>query len=239
MKQTKYQQIYNDLSLNIQNGTYQPNTKLPSEHELAEAYGTSRETIRKALNLLSQNGLIQKIKARGSVVLDLNRYEFPVSGLVSFKEISQKMNRSSRTIVHDLEKKLPSKWVSEQLELNDNAKVWHVVRAREIDGEKIILDRDYFPVEFVPELTKTICENSIYDYLENDLGLIVSYAKKEIVVEEADEEDRLYLDLHDYNHVVVVRNYVYLNDTTLIEYTESRHRLDKFRFVDFARREKP
>ncbi|MDO6658487.1 trehalose operon repressor [Anaerobacillus sp. 1_MG-2023] len=238
MKQTKYQQIYNDLSLNIQNGTYQPNTKLPSEHELAEAYGTSRETIRKALNLLSQNGLIQKIKARGSVVLDLNRYEFPVSGLVSFKEISQKMNRSSRTIVHDLEKKLPSKWVSEQLELKDNAQVWHVVRAREIDGEKIILDRDYFPVEFVPELTKTICENSIYDYLENDLGLVVSYAKKEIVVEEADEEDRLYLDLHDYNHVVVVRNYVYLNDTTLIEYTESRHRLDKFRFVDFARREK-
>ncbi|MFK3959735.1 trehalose operon repressor [Pseudalkalibacillus hwajinpoensis] len=238
MKQTKYQQIYNDLSLNIQNGTYQPNTKLPSEHELAEAYGTSRETIRKALNLLSQNGLIQKIKARGSVVLDLNRYEFPVSGLVSFKEISQKMNRSSRTIVHDLEKKLPSKWVSEQLELKDNAQVWHVVRAREIDGEKIILDRDYFPVEFVPELTKTICENSIYDYLENDLGLVVSYAKKEIVVEEADEEDRLYLDLHDYDHVVVVRNYVYLNDTTLIEYTESRHRLDKFRFVDFARREK-
>ncbi|MBF0708006.1 trehalose operon repressor [Alkalihalobacillus hwajinpoensis] len=238
MKQTKYQQIYNDLSLNIQNGTYQPNTKLPSEHELAEAYGTSRETIRKALNLLSQNGLIQKIKARGSVVLDLNRYEFPVSGLVSFKEISQKMNRSSRTIVHDLEKNLPSKWVAEQLELKDNAQVWHVVRAREIDGEKIILDRDYFPVEFVPELTKSICENSIYDYLENDLGLVVSYAKKEIVVEEADEEDRLYLDLHDYNHVVVVRNYVYLNDTTLIEYTESRHRLDKFRFVDFARREK-
>ncbi|QHA91396.1 trehalose operon repressor [Bacillus sp. N1-1] len=238
MKQTKYQQIYNDLSENIRNGTYKPNSKLPSEHDLAEIYGTSRETIRKALNLLSQNGMIQKIKARGSVVLDLSRYEFPVSGLVSFKEISEQMNRSSRTIVHHLEKKLPEEWIREQLELEAGAEVWHVLRAREIEGEKIILDRDFFSAKWVPELTRTICENSIYDYLENDLGLSVSYAKKEIVVEEADEEDRRYLDLHDYKHVVVVRNYVYLNDTTLIEYTESRHRLDKFRFVDFARREK-
>ncbi|MGA9288371.1 MAG: trehalose operon repressor [Anaerobacillus sp.] len=238
MKQTKYQQIYNELSTSIRNGTYKPNSKLPSEHELAETYGTSRETIRKALNLLSQNGMIQKIKARGSVVLDLNRYEFPVSGLVSFKEISENMNQSSRTIVHELEKGVPTSWVKEQLELNEGASVWHVVRAREIDGEKIILDRDYFPVKYVPELTKSICENSIYDFLENDMGMNVSYAKKEIIVEEADEDDRKYLDLKNYDHVVVVRNYVYLDDTTLIEYTESRHRLDKFRFVDFARREK-
>ncbi|MCA0172484.1 trehalose operon repressor [Bacillus sp. RAR_GA_16] len=238
MKQTKYQQIYNELSERILEGTYQPNSKLPSEHELAEAYGTSRETIRKALNLLSQNGMIQKIKARGSVVLDLDRYEFPVSGLVSFKEISQKMNRTSRTIVHHLQKKLPDQWIREQLELEEGKEVWHVIRAREIDGEKIILDRDFFTAKWVPELTKTICENSIYDYLENDLGLSISYAKKDIIVEEANEEDHRYLDLHEYKHVVVVRNYVYLNDTTLFEYTESRHRLDKFRFVDFARREK-
>ncbi|MFP3471467.1 hypothetical protein R0J90_15610, partial [Micrococcus sp. SIMBA_144] len=92
----------------------------------AESYGTSRETIRKALNLLSQNGMMQKIKARGSVVLDLIRYEFPVSGLVSFKEISEQMNRSSRTIVHHLEKKLPEEWIREQLELEAGAEVWHV-----------------------------------------------------------------------------------------------------------------
>lgn len=44
------------------------------------------------------------------------------------------------------------------------------------------------------------------------------------------------MDLQNYTHVVVVRNYVYLEDTTLFQYTESRHRLDKFQFVDFARR---
>ena len=36
--------------------------------------------------------------------------------------------------------------------------------------------------------------------------------------------------------VVVVKSYTYLEDRSLFQYTESRHRTDKFKFVDFARR---
>ena len=39
-----------------------------------------------------------------------------------------------------------------------------------------------------------------------------------------------------YNFVVVVKNYVCLSDGTQFEYTESRHRPDRFVFSDFARR---
>ena len=39
-------------------------------------------------------------------------------------------------------------------------------------------------------------------------------------------------------HVVIVRSLVYLEDTRCFQYSESIHRLDKFRFVDFARRRK-
>ena len=46
----------------------------------------------------------------------------------------------------------------------------------------------------------------------------------------------LNLDLKSYNFVVVVKNYVYLSDGTQFEYTESRHRPDRFVFSDFARR---
>ncbi|HDU1271622.1 TPA: UTRA domain-containing protein, partial [Listeria monocytogenes] len=49
-------------------------------------------------------------------------------------------------------------------------------------------------------------------------------------------EDKKYLALHGDTHVVVVKSTVFLKDTTLFQYTESRHRLDKFRFIDFARR---
>jgi len=45
------------------------------------------------------------------------------------------------------------------------------------------------------------------------------------------------LDLGEYNVVVLVTSYCYLEDATLFRYTGARHQPDKFRFVDFARRE--
>ena len=48
--------------------------------------------------------------------------------------------------------------------------------------------------------------------------------------------DRKYLDLLEHNFVAVITNFVYLDDGTLFEYTESRHRPDKFTFNTFARR---
>ncbi|CAM3038242.1 trehalose operon repressor [Paenibacillus sediminis] len=234
MRENIYLTIYRDYADKIQSGQLKPQTKLPSESELMEEYGISRETVRKALNLLSQNGYIQKIKGKGSFVLDVGRLNFPVSGLVSFKELTKTLGKPSRTIVYETELIKPDHYIKQHLQCSET--VWKVVRAREIEGERIILDKDYFDPNIVPMLTKEITGDSIYDYLEHELKLKISFAKKEISVEQSIDEDRKYMDLHDYLHVVVVRNYVYLEDATLFQYTESRHRLDKFRFIDFARR---
>ncbi|WP_143522307.1 UTRA domain-containing protein, partial [Pseudomonas sp. 2822-17] len=78
--------------------------------------------------------------------------------------------------------------------------------------------------------------NSIYEYIEGELGLTISFAKKEITVEEPTEEDCELLDLEGFSNIVVVKNFVHLEDASIFQYTESRHRPDKFRFVEFARR---
>ncbi|WP_257350538.1 trehalose operon repressor [Pseudalkalibacillus decolorationis] len=236
MIKNKFITIYNDLQEKIESGIYLPDSKLPSEHELTELYDTSRETARKALNLLAQNGFIQKVKGKGSIVLDVGKFNFPVSGLVSFKELTQKLGKQVSTYVHELVLMKPDPFLCRQLNISTEDKVWKVVRTRKIDGERIILDQDYFLESVVPSLTKEICKHSIYDYLENDLQLPISFAKKEITVERATEAVQTRLDLRDYDHTVLVKNFVYLDDARLFQYTESRHRLDKFRFVDFARR---
>ena len=154
----KYLNIYNSIVSKIENKEYQCNDKLPSEKELMVEFNVSRDTIRKSLNMLEQNGYIQKTKGKGSFVLDINKFDFPVSGVVSFKEIASK------------------------------------------------------------------------------LGLKIAYAKTEITVQNATEEDEKYLDLKSFDMVVAVKSYTYLDDTSLFQYTESRHRPDKFVFIDFARR---
>ncbi|MEH7419078.1 trehalose operon repressor [Neobacillus drentensis] len=232
----KYLTIYETIVEQIKNGDLAPQTLLPSENELKEQYNTSRETIRKALNLLSQNGYIQKVRGKGSIVIDISKFDFPVSGLVSFKELASKMGRKPITIVNELSLIKPDGYIRQQLQLGSKDLVWKVVRTREMSGEKIILDKDYLCSKFVPSLTEEICADSIYEYLEKELNLTISFAKKEIIVVEPTDEDRSLLDLEDFHNVVVIKNFVYLDDATLFQYTESRHRPDKFRFVDFARR---
>ncbi|TRM11345.1 trehalose operon repressor [Lentibacillus cibarius] len=232
----KYLTIYYDLVNKIETKQWAESSMLPSEHELTEMYETSRETIRKALNLLAQEGYIQKVRGKGSVVIDVDKFDFPVSGIASFKEMERKLNLSTKTIVNELTLVEADHELKSKLQVKLHDPVWKVVRVREISKEKIILDKDYINHDIVPVLTKEICEDSIYHYLENDLQLHISFARKEIIVEKPTEEDQALLDLEGHSNIVVIKSYVYLDDASLFQYTESRHRPDKFRFTDFARR---
>lgn len=236
MRTQKYIGIYKDLSKKINNGELRVNDLLPSENELCIQYDSSRETIRKALNVLVQRGFIHKVRGKGSIVLDVNKFSLPISDIVSFKEIAIASNKDWKTTVHELVFIHPDNYVKENLSLTEEQDIWRIVRSRESNGERIILDIDYVKSDRVPRLTKDICESSLYEYFEQELGLVISFAKKEITVEDTTQEDQEYLDLKHMTQVVVVKNFVYLDDATILQYTESRHRPDKFKFVDFARR---
>lgn len=232
----KYLSIYKELAKHIKNGEYKPNDLLPSETELMKTYNVSRDTIRKSLNILTQEGYIQKAQGKGSFVLDINRFSFPVSGVVSFKELGKRLGKEFDTDVKILELIEIKDNKYSYLNFNKNETAWKIYRTRKIDNENIILDKDFILKKYVKDLTYDICRNSLYEYIENKLNLKIAYAKKQITVEKCNEEDKMYLDLKDYDTVAVVKSYTYLEDTNIFQYTESRHRPDRFVFVDFARR---
>ena len=91
----------------------------------------------------------------------------------------------------------------------------------------------------VPGLTKEIAENSVYDYIENELGMTIVTSKRWITVERVTELDEKWLDLGDYNCMAVITGQVYNADGIMFEYTQSRHRPDYFSFHDTAVRKKP
>ena len=63
-----YMQIYRDLKTGIDAGAYPPGAQLPSEHDLSRRYCVTRDTVRRALELLAHEGLIRKQPGRGSFV---------------------------------------------------------------------------------------------------------------------------------------------------------------------------
>lgn len=232
---SKYQNIYKDLLDKIKNGKIAEYSYLPSERELMEMYNVSRDTVRKALQLLLENGYIQKNKGKGSLVLDINRIEFPVSGVTSFKELQKKLDKKVETIVSVFEEVQICNKLKPHLNMKDGL-IYHIERVRKIDNEKIILDIDYINKSIIPNLTEVDAKNSLYEYIEKKLKLKVGFAKKEITVKKATDREKELLDMNEYDLLVCIRSYVYLDDATLFQYTISKHRPDKFRFVDFAKR---
>jgi GntR family transcriptional regulator len=64
-----YVQIADDLTAHMRDGTYPVGSRLPSEADLAESYGVAKMTVRRALDVLRERGLIRTLHGRGSVVV--------------------------------------------------------------------------------------------------------------------------------------------------------------------------
>lgn len=105
--------------------------------------------------------------------------------------------------------------VKRKLNCNSTDEVWEIYRVRKIGKERIILDKDYINRGIIQNLTEEICKDSIYQYIENRLNLKIAFAKKEITVCRVTEEDKEYLDINDYNVIVVVKSYTYLENGDL------------------------
>lgn len=232
---SRYQEIYTELKEQIKDGKMEANMYLPSESEYMNTYHVSRDTIRKALNLLLHDGFIVKEQGKGSKVIDLARIAFPISGLTSFKELMNTMHGEVKTDVIYFEKREVRAEEKEDMFMQ-TGELFAIQRVRSLDGERVILDSDYLNAQIVPNVTKQIAQDSLYDYIEHKLQLKISFAKKEITVIPASPEEKKVLDLGKYDMLVCIKSYVYLEDATLFQYTISKHRPDKFRFVDFARR---
>jgi DNA-binding GntR family transcriptional regulator len=61
-------QVARDIERDIRTGQLAPDTRLPSEVELAEQYGVARMTVRRAVAQLRDNGLVVTVHGRGSFV---------------------------------------------------------------------------------------------------------------------------------------------------------------------------
>lgn len=63
-----YRQIAGILRRRIESGQYPPDTRIPTESELMEAFEVARTTARRAIAALREDGLIYTVPQRGSYV---------------------------------------------------------------------------------------------------------------------------------------------------------------------------
>ena len=98
-----YTDIYDNIKKNIVKGIYTPGEKLPSENDFCKEFGASRGTVRKALDMLAEEGLVNSLHGKGVFVLENDFINFSFGGLVSFKEASESSKQKFSTSVPKFE----------------------------------------------------------------------------------------------------------------------------------------
>ena len=234
---SKYKQVYNEIKTKISQGVLAPNQELPSEYELMQSYGFSKDTIRKALSLLEMDGYIQKQQGRNSIVLERDLLKLqPLSELKTMSELNNKSAHQVKTTLSSLYIVQGEKTLMQIFNVNDQIDFYRISRFREIDGEAVEYEISYFDRRIVPFISREIAEQSIYRYLENELGLKISYSQREISFRYANDEEKEKMDLGEYEMVVSVTSPTYLADGRPFQYGSISYRPDKITFASTAKR---
>lgn len=240
MPKAKFEEIYRDLKRRIENGEYLYNELLPSENTLVGVYDCSRNTVRRALAGLVDDGYVQSLHGKGVQVIyqPTEKATFTVGGIETFKESAARNKLCSVTKVIRFETLIVDEALSAKTSFPVGTEVLWIERVRTLDGKPLILDVNCFLKELMPELTPEIAEKSIYAYLEQEVGIQIVTSKRLITVERSTPTDRANLDIAGYDCLAVVTSNTFNSDGVMFEYTQSRHHPEYFSFQDIATRKK-
>jgi len=238
MPSERYSGIYQDLKEKIESGVYKPQTFLPSETMLSARFKCSRGTVRRAIAMLAEDSYVQSIHGKGVVVIyrepPANRFAF--GEIETMREAFARNGRDYRTKVLEFTTLTVDRRLSKKTGFSEGEEVYFIQRLRLLDGEPVILDNNFFLTRIIPGLTPEIAEQSVYDYLEKELGDTIVTTKRVLTVEEPTEMDEKVMDLSDCHAMAVVTSETYNAEGEMFEYTQSRHKPKYFSFYTVARR---
>lgn len=240
MPKSKFESIYQDLKQKIESQEYAFQELLPSENAMVEIYGCSRNTIRRAVGGLAEQGYVQSLHGKGVRVIyqPAEQTSFTIGGIETFKESAARNHRQTKTEVICFTELTADEHIAARTGFEPGSELYYIQRVRYLDGRPLILDINMFLRPLVSGLTAEIAQDSIYEYIENVLGMPIITSKRRMTVERATELDSTYLELNDYNCLAVITGQTYNADGVMFEYTQSRHSPEHFCFQDTATRKR-
>jgi len=161
-RQPKYLRIHAELRDRITSGQWPAGTSLPAQRDLAAEFGVSIMTLRQALQLLADDGLIAARHGSGTYVAA--RYEYDLGHLRSFAADLAAQGAEIRTRLLAAEIITPADEVSARL--GGPGQVLRLRRLRLADGRPLIMQTSYLPLPLADGLDPAdLAERGLYTVL--------------------------------------------------------------------------
>lgn len=217
-----YQQIKEALLARVVAGEWSPGTFIPSESALAEQYGVSVGTLRKALDALANDKVVIRYQGKGTAVAthDSDRSLFQFFRLIGLD--GSRCLPISRVLTR--ERRVATREEADVLGLVAGEEVVHIRRIRELDDRPALLeDLVVSATRFAGlEQEPVPLPNTLYHLYQQRFGHSVAHAEERIFAIAADAQDQAHLGVEIGSPLLEIRRIAKDLQDTPLEYRVSR-----------------
>lgn len=226
-----YVQIAESLLERIRVGELVPDQRLPSERELSKSLNVSRMTLRAALRVLDNKGLLVRRPGDGTYVAK-PKIERQAAKLVPFTESMRSRGYQTRARLIVFERRLAEVSVANKLKVPVSAPVYYFQRLRLINKEPVLLETCTMPIYRFPDLEKHDLEaRSVYEILETEYSIMPHHSEQSLEAVSATDFEAELLGLEPGTPLMLERRLAFDKDGYPLEYGHDLYRGDRFRFI--------
>lgn len=225
MAKSLHEQAAEYVRARIVSGEYPVGSQIPTENELCALLGVSRPTLRQALDNLTREGLLVRIKGKGTFVSEPKVMHESTSFITGYRAESEKNHRTLRTCVLYLGQERAGEAVAHALELPLGARVTRLVRLRHLEGYRgdapVVYTTVYVPYKLFPDMDQMdFTDLSFYDVLARR-GLEVRHASRRLEVVPPPAEVAARLGISAFEPVIFITSTGRTAAGQPVEYAES------------------
>lgn len=202
-----------------------PGEAIPSERDLTATYGVSRATVRKAIDTLVYEGILQRTHGLGTFAVR------PRLGtqlhLASFTQDMRRRGMVPSTRLVSIRREVPPDPIARALGLGPVDRAWSLRRLRLADGQAIALEDAWYPVSLLPGLDQHDLKSSLYALLSAEYDLTIDGAEQTLWGEAASGDIARLLACPEHTPLLVFRRVASAAQRP-VEYVLSWYRGDRY-----------
>ena len=223
-----YISIHDALKEQIDKGIWKIGQRLPSERDLADTFQVSRMTLRQAITLLVEEGVLTRKVGSGTYVAS-TRVQEKMRGTTSFTEIIQLQGKTPSSKLLSYIRTHPNEQECKQLNLKQIDTIIRMERVRYADDVPVVYEVASIPANLIENVRKEEVTNHFFKTL-TDNGYEIGKSQQTIYARLASEKVAKHLQITKNEAILALRQVSYLTDGRPFEYVNSQYVGDRFEF---------
>lgn len=226
-----YLQMRRQIASAIHSGRLVPGHALPSERDLAAQLQLSRMTVRRAVESLVEDRLLERRQGSGTYVR-ARPLEQTIDRVLGFTDEARSLGFQPGTRLLEVREESAGEEERAALGLPAGVTVLSVTRLRTADGVPLAIQRATLSPAYAGlSLDLLRRRESLYETLREQFGVVPHHARQTVTARLPDERERRWLDVGPHQPVLALERISRSEDGEAFEYVRSAYRGDRYRMA--------